>query len=127
MRILTTACLSLLLGVIAGCYSASRDPAASAADMAKIDPGLAAAADDLAHGMPTAARTDAQGQLLVYVYVTDTGAATLGQVTNAGLEHGQPSSGVGVIQGWVAPKDLKALAELTCVRRITLPLYASPR
>ena len=123
----TLACLSLMLGIIAGCHSASRDPAASAADTAKIDPQLAAAAGDLAHGAPAAVHTDTQGRLLVYVYVTDTSAATLGKVADAGLADGQPSSGMGVIQGWITPTKLGTLAGLACVERITLPLYASPR
>ena len=121
------ACLSLAVGIVAGCHSVSHDPTASAADLAKIDPELAAAAGALSHGMPGAPRTDGQGRMQVYVYVTDASAATLADVAGAGLAESQPSPGMGVIQGWVAPTDLATLARLACVKRITLPRYASPR
>lgn len=130
MRILSKAmliCFSLTLGMVTGCHSAGSNPASSAANMTKIDPELAVVAADLAHGTPVAARTDPQGRLLVYAYVTDTSAATLEKVAGAGLQDGQPSPAMGVIQGWIAPKDLAALAGLTCVKRIALPRYASPR
>lgn len=123
----TLACLSLMLGIIAGCHSATRDPTAAAVDTAKIDPELATAAGDLTHGAPATVRTDTQGRLLVYVYVTDTSAATLGKVMDAGLTDSQPSPRMGVIQGWIAPMNLGTLAGLACVERITLPRYASPR
>src|SRR5690348_3835848 len=91
------ACFSLTLGIIAGCHSAGSDPVAPAASMTKIDPELASVAADLTHGIPAAVRTDAQGRLLVYVYVTDTGSATLAKVTGAGLGVSQPSPEMGVI------------------------------
>lgn len=123
----TLACFSLILGITAGCHPASGDPTASSTSVTKIDPELAAVADGLTHGMPVTARTDTNGRLQVYVYVSDTSSATLAQVAAAGLADSQPSPGMDVIQGWVSPKDLAAMAELTCVRRITLPRYAAPR
>ena len=115
--------LCLALSLLSACQAA--DPAPSAT--AKIDPPLAAAVQALDHGGSTGARTDARGRLLVYVYVTDTGAATLGSITQAGLAEALPSPEMSVVQGWVSPRDLAALAALPCVKKITLPRYGSPR
>jgi hypothetical protein len=96
-------------------------------DKTKIDLQLAAAATALTQGTPTPARADAQGRLLIYVYVTDMTTATHDNVAGAGLVDTRPSIETAVIQGWAAPKDLLRLAALSCVRRLSLPRYASPR
>lgn len=103
------------------------DAPAHAGDGAKIDLQLAAAAEALTRGTSPPARADAQGRLLIYVYVTDTTAVTQDKVSGAGLVDGRPSTEMAIIQGWAAPKDLPALAALSCVRRLALPSYVSPR
>lgn len=121
------ACYGLILGILAGCPAANVDAPAHTDGATKIDMTLATAAEAVARGTPTSASVDAQGRLLIYVYVTDTTAATQDAVTGAGLMGSRPSAEMAVIQGWAAPKDLPALAALSCVRRLTLPSYASPR
>ena len=118
----TPASLYLSLGILAACQAAPVQPAT-----ARIDPQVAAAAQALAHGLPTDARTDSQGRLLVYVYVTDTRTDTLERLVRAGLADARPSSEVSVVQGWIAPQDLDTLAGLSCVKNIALPRYSSPR
>ena len=123
----TQACCGLILVTLAGCYAANMDPPASAVDGTKIDAPLAMAAADLARSTPTSARIDAQGRLQIYAYVTDTSAATQDKLARAGLVGSQPNAEMAVIQGWIAPQDLPALAALSCVKRLTLPRYASTR
>lgn len=78
-------------------------------------------------GATTHAETDAHGRLRVYVYVTDTQADTLSKLDHAGLMGAETSAEMGVVQGWIAARDLDRLAALPCVETITLPRYASPR
>ena len=120
-KYLASLCLSLLTACQGGTAPASTSPSP------KISPQLEAAVESLAHDATTSAHTDPQGRLQVYVYVTDTGSDTLGKLTQAGLVSGQASPEMGVVQGWIAPQDLDAVAALSCVKTVTLPLYASPR
>jgi hypothetical protein len=70
------------------------------------------------------ARSDAEGRLEVYVHVTDTSADSLAKLEATGLKNAVPSPAMGLVQGWIAPRDISALAALTVVTRITLPQYA---
>ena len=70
------------------------------------------------------ARSDADGRLDIYVYVTDTSADSLAALTAVGLRNTVSSPSMGIIQGWIAPGDVSALAALSVVTRITLPQYA---
>lgn len=117
--------LSLALGFLSACQAAAPAPTPSTA--AKIDPPLAAAVQALDQGGSAGARTDARGRLLIYVYVTDTGSATLDSVAQAGLAEMRTSPEIPLVQGWVYPQDLAALAALPCVKKISLPLYGTPR
>jgi hypothetical protein len=119
-KILASLCLGL--GLLAACQAEPAQPAS-----AKIDPQVSAAAQALSHGGSTRARTDAQGRLLVYIYVTDTGADTLRRLAAAGLIGAQTNQETTIVQGWIAPAALKPLAGLSCVKVITLPRYAVPR
>lgn len=114
--------LCLALGLLTACQAAQQQPAD-----AKIDSQVTAAAQALAHGMPVDAHTDAQGRLMVYVYVTDTHMDTLQRLAQAGLVDAQPSPEMSVVQGWANPSALHNLAALACVKVITLPRFASPR
>ena len=117
--------LGLALGFLSACQAAAPSPTPSAA--AKIDPPLVAAVQALDQGGSAGARTDARGRLLIYVYVTDTGPATLDSVARAGLAEMRTSPEMPLVQGWAYPRDLAALAALPCVKKITLPLYGVPR
>ena len=121
----TLASLCLSLGLLTACQ-ANTAPAASSAS-SKIDPQVMAAARALEQGQATAARTDAQGRLQVYIHVADTRPDTLAKLARAGLADPLVSPEMRVVQGWVAPRDLESLAALPCVEKISFPLYASPR
>ena len=121
-KYLANLCLSF--GLLAGCQ-ASTPPADSTS--AKIAPQVTLAAQAVLRGTPTSARTDAQGRLQVYVYVTNLSPDTLDRLGRTGLVDTQSSPEMGVVQGWIAPRDLGRLAALECVKTITLPRYASPR
>jgi hypothetical protein len=121
-------CLYLTSGILLGCSAAGHSIARPAAQ-AKISPAVIAAAQELEKGetLDREARADAQGRLQVYVYVTDTFATTLAQLTQAGLTDMNARADMGLVQGWVATHDLTGLAGLPCVKSITLPRYAVPR
>lgn len=119
-KILASLCLSL--GLLAACRAAP-----TRSTVSKIDPQVSAAARALAQGGQTGMRTDAQGRLQVYVYVTDTGADTLRRLTDAGLVDSQASPEMSVVQGWIAPANLGTLAALTCVKGIAAPRFAISR
>ncbi|HEX4300895.1 MAG TPA: hypothetical protein VH327_08500 [Gammaproteobacteria bacterium] len=116
-------CLYLTSGMLMGCSAA--DPAIQA----KISPAVATAEQELEKSdtLNPGARTDSQGRLQVYVYVTDTSAGTLARLTQAGLVGASASADMGLVQGWIAAHDLTGLARLPCVKIITLPRYAVPR
>ena len=118
-KLLTSLCISL--GLLAACQTSTTPLGPS-----KINPKALAAAQALIQGASTSARTDAQGRLQVYVYVSEFTSSTLGSLNQAGLADIQSSPEMGLVQGWIAPSDLNALAALDCVKAITLPRYASP-
>ncbi|HEY1774456.1 MAG TPA: hypothetical protein VGH91_14835 [Gammaproteobacteria bacterium] len=120
-------CLYATSVVLMGCMPAGN--ASSPSIQAKISAPVAAAKQELEKGetLGPGARTDAQGRLQVYVYVTDTSADTLTRLTEAGLTGITSSADMGLVQGWIATQDLLTLARLLCVRNITLPRYASSR
>jgi len=122
-------CLSLISELLLACSSAgTASPTADPSSQAKISPAVAAAAQELEKDRPLdrSARTDAQGRLQVYVYVTDTSSDTLSRLTQAGLAGISASADMEVVQGWIATHDLAALAALPCVQAIALPRYAVP-
>lgn len=118
------ASLCLTFGLLAACQ-ADTPPADSTS--AKIAPQVTLAAQAVLRATLTSARTDAQGRLQVYVYVTDLTPGTLDRLGRTGLVDSRSSSEMGVVQGWIAPRDLGRLAALDCVKTITLPRYTSPR
>lgn len=123
-------CLYAASLALAGCMAAgTASSTAAPSGQAKITPPVTAAAQALQKGevLPPGSRADAQGRLQVYVYVTDTSAATLSRLAQAGLAGGSDAAGMGLVQGWIAPDALTALAGLDCVTNITLPRYAVPR
>ena len=121
-KYLASLCLSF--GLLAACRAGT--PPADATS-AKIAPQVTLAAQAVLRGTPTSARTDAQERLQVYVYVTDLAPDTLDRLGRAGLVDSRGSPEMGVVQGWLAPRDLGRLAALDCVKTITLPRYVSPR
>jgi hypothetical protein len=122
-------CLYLTSGLLLACSAAGTASPTAEASQAKISPAVAAATQELEKGAPLdrGARADAQGRLQVYVYVTDSSPDTLARLTQAGLTGMSSSADMGLAQGWIAANDLTALAELPCVKTITLPRYAVPR
>ena len=117
--------IPLLWLSLAACGGTAPDGASG-----KITPAVTRAAEKLEAGQPLdthTARSDADGRLEVYVRVTSTAAENLDALAAHGLKDGRASSGMDVVQGWVNPHDLQALAALACVLRITLPQYALPR
>ena len=122
--------LYAISGVLMGCMAAGNASSAGGpAIQTKIAPPVAAARQQLEKGEPLSpgARTDAQGRLQVYVYVTDTSADTLARLTQAGLVDMTSSADLGLAQGWIAMHDLTTLVGLPCVKIVTLPRYAVPR
>lgn len=123
-------CLYAASLALAGCTAAPTSSSAVAPTaQTKIAPSVETAAQALQKGaaLVPGARTDAQGRLQVYVYVTDTSAATLARLTQTGLAGTSSSAEMGVVQGWITPDGLSPLAALDCVRNITLPRYTVPR
>src|SRR5690242_16751390 len=98
-------CLYAASALLAGCMSGGNGSSAvEPAIQAKISPPVAAAKQELEKGesLCPGARADAQGRLQVYVYVTDTSAATLVQLKQAGLVDMVSSAGQELVQGWIA-------------------------
>lgn len=93
---------------------------------AKIAPQVSTAMQALASGTAIAApaRSDAQGRLEVYVYVTEPSDELVKQLTALGLANAILSRDMRVVEGWLAPRDLDSIARLAVVTRITLPRYA---
>ena len=120
-----TACV-LLATLAAACSPATPGgPSAGVSD--KVAPAVTRAASQLEAGQPLdgrLARSDAEGRLQVYVYVMDTSPESLAALSARGLKNAVPSPSMGLVQGWIAPQDVGALAALTVVTRITLPHYA---
>lgn len=99
----------------------------------KISPLLANADQQLIVGSSPSdftrgpVRADAQGRLQVYVYISSLSPDNVATLVNHGLEDPLPSQALHLVQGWVKPQDLKRLASLAFVTRITPPHYAQPR
>lgn len=118
--------LALATILMAGCQATVAT--ASGDSSPKIAPAVAAALSRLETGLPLdphEARSDADGRLQVYVYVTDISAGSVQALAASGLKDAMPSPPLGLVQGWIAPKDVSALVALPVVVRITLPRYAS--
>ena len=116
---------ALLWLSLAACGSGT---AMQAAD--KIAPAVTAAAEKLEAGTPLdsrQARSDGDGRLEVYVYVTSSVPENMDALAARGLKGGTVNAAMGLAQGWAYPHDLDALAALPYVTRITLPQYAVPR
>lgn len=118
------ALIGLAAFLIAACQATAASPSAVSP---KIAQEVTAALAQLESGQalaPQKARSDADGRLQVYVYVSDFSAATLEALKAAGLKQPEPSPPLGLVQGWIAPGDVSALTALDVVTRITLPRYA---
>lgn len=98
---------------------------------AKISPVLMQAAQQLqgGGGLPAngPVRSDAQGRIQVYVYVSSTTAEVTAALGTRGLQDQVVNPALHVVQGWVLPQNLEAIAVLPFVTRITSPHYAQPR
>lgn len=97
---------------------------------AKISPVLMQAVQQLKGGGSLAAngpvRGDAQGRIQIYVYVSSMTAEVTAALGTQGLQNQVVSPALHVVQGWVLPQDLQAIAALPFVTRITPPHYAQP-
>lgn len=126
------AALALAGMLAAGCVSSGPAPATiDAAAAAKIAPVLQAAARQLQNGTALPAhgpvRSDAQGRIQIYIYVSNTSSDTVTALVSNGLQETLVSPELKVVQGWAKPQDLTRLAELPVVVRIAPPQYARPR
>ncbi|MGB9429738.1 MAG: hypothetical protein WCC11_07680 [Gammaproteobacteria bacterium] len=72
-------------------------------------------------------RSDSQGRIQVYVYVSSTSADVVTALAAHGLRNVVVSPEMQIVQGWVRPRDMDKLAALSFVTRITPPRYARPR
>jgi hypothetical protein len=123
---------ALLTIMLYGCAGAAPaiPPAGSAG---RIAPALIIAAQRLAAGAPLSdyaqgpVRADAHGRLQVYVSVDAVTPEHTQALHDAGLEDEEASAAMGVVQGWVAPGRLQAIAALPFVTRIAPPRYARVR
>lgn len=118
---------ALVLAILVSACSQAAPGLAHAATSDKIAAAVARAVSRLEAGLPLdrqEARSDPDGRLEIYVYVTDTSTDSLAALTARGLKNTIPSPSMGVVQGWIAPQDVSALAALDVVTRITLPQYA---
>ncbi|MDE1958238.1 MAG: hypothetical protein KGI40_04035 [Xanthomonadaceae bacterium] len=125
-------CAALLTILLCGCAGAAPaiPPAGSAG---RIAPALALAAQRLAAGAPLSdyaqgpVRADAHGRLQVYVSVDAVTPEHTQALRAAGLADAEPSAALGVVQGWLPPDRLGAIAALPFVTRIAPPRYARAR
>ena len=123
---------ALLAIMLFGCVGTA--PAVSPAGSAgRIAPVLTLAAQRLAAGAPARdytrgpVRADAHGRLQVYVSVDALTAQHVQALRDAGLEDAESSAALGLVQGWVAPGRLEAIAALPFVTGIAPPRYARVR
>ena len=123
---------ALLAIMLFGCVGAA--PATAPAGSAgRIAPALAIAAQRLAAGAPVSdfaqgpVRADAHGRLQIYVSVDAVTPEHTQALHDAGLEDEEASAAMGVVQGWVAPGRLQAIAALPFVTRVAPPRYARAR
>lgn len=130
LRLLAAVALAAMLAT--GC--ANTKPAAATVDSAaaaKIAPILQSAAQQLQNGTALPAhgpvRSDAQGRIQIYVYVSNTSPDTVAVLVSNGLQETLVSPELKVVQGWANPQDLTRLAALPFVTRIAPPQYARPR
>ncbi|MHB1617717.1 MAG: hypothetical protein ACYCUX_10695, partial [Metallibacterium sp.] len=72
-------------------------------------------------------RADAAGRLQVYVHADAVTPALVAALEQAGLRQTSAVPALDVVQGWVAPRDLDALARVAGVSEITPPRYAVTR
>lgn len=97
---------------------------------AKISPALVQAAHQFqgGGGLPAngPVRSDAHGRIQVYVYVSSTTVEVTAALGTQGLQDQVISPALRVVQGWVLPQNLEAIAALPFVTRITPPHYAQP-
>ena len=124
--------VALLTILLCGC--AGTAPAMAPAGRSdRIAPVLAVAAQRLAAGAPASdyaqgpVHADARGRLQVYVYVAAVTPEHTQALRDAGLKDAEPSAALGVVQGWVPPGRLNAIAALPFVTRIAPPRYARTR
>ena len=120
-------CILALLCLLAVACSDSRSQPAGTVAGGKLAPAASAALAQLQAGHALdgrTARSDAAGRLQIYVYVTDTTPEGVAHLTALGLGDPEPVPSMGLVQGWIAPKDVGALAASPFVIRITLPSYA---
>lgn len=128
---LASAMLATVL--VNGCSRSLTEPQAPEPSVtAKIAPSLATAADKLQSGaiqppLTGLVRSDAAGNIQVYVHVTDTSDVHLAELGKRGLQNMLASPALSIVQGWVKPQNLTELAALPFVTRITPPRYAIPR
>ncbi|THD12186.1 hypothetical protein [Metallibacterium scheffleri] len=100
---------------------------------APVAPALRAAAAALLGGAAPAdyargsVRADASGRLQVYVHADAVTPALVAALEQAGLRQTSAVPALDVVQGWVAPRDLDALAHVAGVSAITPPRYAVTR
>lgn len=128
-----TCVASLLILSLAGCAHTNVQTNNNLANAtAKIAPALAAVAAKLEAGADPQSfaqgmvRADAQGRVQVYVRLNEITADELGALKANGLVNIVPSPALHVVQGWVKPENLTALAALPFVIRITPPSYGHP-
>lgn len=123
----------MVAGLLSAACSTAPAVAAQNSDLTnKIAPALASAAQQLENGtrqppLTGLVRSDDKGNIQVYVHVTDTSAEYLDALAQHGLQHMLASPALKIVQGWVRPQNLSALAALPFVTRITPPRYAIPR
>lgn len=124
--------LTLMMLWAAACSATSPlVPARDAAPSGKISPALLNAVRQSQGGVNLPAngsvRSDAQGRIQIYVYVTNTSADTISALASHGLKNMEPSATMNVVQGWISPSAMVTLAALPSVIRITPPRHAIPR
>lgn len=127
-------CTGIIIAALCmGCSSHEAvTPPSTSATTAKISPSLVNAVQQLENGrirppLTGPVRSDAQGNIQVYVHVTDTSAEHLTVLGRHGLQNMLASPALRIVQGWVQPQKLASLAALPFVVRITPPRYAIPR
>lgn len=132
--VLAVSLASLVL--IACAHGAAAQPdtvAATALATSKVSPLLDSVARQLMAGHSASefrdglVRADSQGRLQVYVYIDSSSSENLATLVGRGLVKAMPSPALHLVQGWLRPQDLGAIAGLPFVTRITPPRYAQPR
>ena len=112
----------------------SKDAALSGplALLADVDPGPGVAKAAGQAGLPKSLRDllavglmrlDGQGRVQVFIHTTGTVAAGVSALADAGVWVERVAEGQGIVQAWVAPQALQAVASLPGVARLRLPDY----